>query len=153
MMYLESTVYICIASPIWRRLERHCTVLADSRARPSVGRRMEINTAMMNAFLEEFGNELPADVHAVMVLDRAGWHVAKALKVPVSPESQASGIIAWSLQLGSMQGRRGKQVRTVLHTPGQPKCLLSESGKKGVHSADALDFLSPHELVFRLSKT
>ncbi len=44
----------------------------------------EINTAMMNAFLEEFGNELPADVHAVMVLDRAGWHVAKALKVPAN---------------------------------------------------------------------
>lgn len=36
----------------------------------------------MNAFLLEFSRELPADVHAVMVLDRAGWHVAKALQVP-----------------------------------------------------------------------
>ena len=26
----------------------------------------------------------PADVHAVMVLDRAGWHVARALKVPAN---------------------------------------------------------------------
>jgi transposase len=42
----------------------------------------EINTAMMNAFLEEFSKELPADVHTVMVLDRAGWHTAGALKIP-----------------------------------------------------------------------
>jgi len=42
----------------------------------------EINTDMMNAFLEQFARELPADVHAVMVLDQAGWHVAKALAVP-----------------------------------------------------------------------
>lgn len=38
----------------------------------------------MNAFLEEFSRELPSDVHAVMVLDRAGWHTAKALKVPAN---------------------------------------------------------------------
>ena len=44
----------------------------------------EINTQVMNAFLEQFGRELPAEVHAVMVLDRAGWHVAKALNVPAN---------------------------------------------------------------------
>ena len=37
---------------------------------------------MMNASLEQFARELPADVHAAMVLDQAGWHVAKALAVP-----------------------------------------------------------------------
>jgi len=42
----------------------------------------EINTGMMTAFLEQFAQELPADVHAVMVLDRAGWHTAGALSVP-----------------------------------------------------------------------
>lgn len=44
----------------------------------------EINTPMMNAFLEQFGRELPTDVHAVMVLDRAGWHTATALAVPAN---------------------------------------------------------------------
>ena len=44
----------------------------------------EINTPMMNAFLEEFGKELPADVHAVMVLDRAGWHTGKGVVVPAN---------------------------------------------------------------------
>ena len=41
-----------------------------------------LNTQVMNAFLEEFSRELPDDVHAVMVLDRAGWHTAKMLKIP-----------------------------------------------------------------------
>jgi transposase len=41
-----------------------------------------INTDAMNAFLAEFSRELPKDVHAVMVLDRAGWHVSSKLKIP-----------------------------------------------------------------------
>lgn len=44
----------------------------------------EINTPMMNAFLEQFSQELPADVHAVMVLDRAGWHTGKGVVVPAN---------------------------------------------------------------------
>jgi transposase len=44
----------------------------------------QVNAGTMNAFLEQFSQELPADVHAVMVLDRAGWHTAKALKVPAN---------------------------------------------------------------------
>lgn len=36
----------------------------------------------MNAFLGQFGRELPADAHAVMVLDRAGWHTSGRLDVP-----------------------------------------------------------------------
>jgi transposase len=44
----------------------------------------EINTPMMNAFLAEFAKELPPEVHAIMVLDRAGWHTAVALEVPAN---------------------------------------------------------------------
>ena len=44
----------------------------------------DINTSMMNAFLEQFSRELPADVHAVMVLDRAGWHTGKGVEVPAN---------------------------------------------------------------------
>jgi transposase len=42
----------------------------------------QVNVDAMNAFLKEFSRELPSDVHAALVLDRAGWHVAKALRVP-----------------------------------------------------------------------
>jgi transposase len=41
-----------------------------------------VNTDVMNAFLKQFSRELPADVHAALALDRAGWHVAGALRVP-----------------------------------------------------------------------
>jgi len=44
----------------------------------------KVNTDTMNVFLEQFSRELPADVHGVMVLDQAGWHTAKALKVPAN---------------------------------------------------------------------
>lgn len=43
-----------------------------------------VNTEVMNVFLQQFSRELPADVHAVMVLDRAGWHVSAKLRVPAN---------------------------------------------------------------------
>ena len=43
-----------------------------------------MNTDAMNAFLQQFSDELPADVHAMMVLDRAGWHVCGDLKIPAN---------------------------------------------------------------------
>lgn len=43
-----------------------------------------VNTDVMNAFLEQFSRELPPDVHAAMILDRAGWHTSEALKVPAN---------------------------------------------------------------------
>ena len=36
----------------------------------------------MDRFLAEFAATLAADEHAVLVLDRAGWHGAKRLAVP-----------------------------------------------------------------------
>ncbi|MDB5290616.1 MAG: family transposase [Phycisphaerales bacterium] len=41
-----------------------------------------VNAHYMNEHLRFIGREAGPDVHAVLVLDRAGWHVAKALKVP-----------------------------------------------------------------------
>jgi hypothetical protein len=43
-----------------------------------------VNTDTMNVFLAQFSRELPADVHAAMLLDRAGWHTAAGLKVPAN---------------------------------------------------------------------
>jgi DDE superfamily endonuclease len=42
----------------------------------------EVSTAAMNRFLTEFAHALSADQQAVLVLDQAGWHGAKALVVP-----------------------------------------------------------------------
>ena len=42
----------------------------------------EATTATMNLFLAELAAGLPGDVQAALVLDGAGWHVARALVVP-----------------------------------------------------------------------
>ena len=41
-----------------------------------------VNTCLMNTFLDGLSGMLAADEHAVVVLDNAGWHVAKSLKIP-----------------------------------------------------------------------
>ena len=41
-----------------------------------------VSAIAMNRFLEAFAETLPADVHAAIVLDQAGWHGAAALDVP-----------------------------------------------------------------------
>ena len=43
-----------------------------------------VNTHYMNKHLEFISREAGPDAHVVLVLDQAGWHVAKALKVPAN---------------------------------------------------------------------
>ena len=42
------------------------------------------DTAAMQAFLDRFSETIADNEHAVMVLDQAGWHGAKALAVPAN---------------------------------------------------------------------
>jgi len=42
------------------------------------------NTEAMQHFLDLFAATLAADEHAVMVLDRAGWHGSAALRIPAN---------------------------------------------------------------------
>ncbi len=41
-----------------------------------------INTAVINISLEQFARELPVGVHAVLLWDQAGFHTAKAVRIP-----------------------------------------------------------------------
>jgi transposase len=43
-----------------------------------------VNADAMNVFLEHFSRQLAPGVHAVLVLDQAGWHDERALHVPTS---------------------------------------------------------------------
>ena len=40
------------------------------------------DTWAFNFWLKEFGQHLPAQTHALLIIDNAGWHHAKALRVP-----------------------------------------------------------------------
>jgi transposase len=42
----------------------------------------ELNTAVVNLFLDQFARERPVGVHAVLIWDGAGYHTAGALVVP-----------------------------------------------------------------------
>jgi transposase len=42
----------------------------------------DANTKTIGLFLEAFAQQLEPGIHAVLVLDQAGWHGAKQLKVP-----------------------------------------------------------------------
>jgi transposase len=44
----------------------------------------QVNTPTMNKFLEVLSSEVGPDDHVVLVLDRAGWHMSKALVVPAN---------------------------------------------------------------------
>jgi len=41
-----------------------------------------VSAAAMGTFLAEFAQTIPEDMHAVMVLDQAGWHDVRALSLP-----------------------------------------------------------------------
>ncbi len=41
-----------------------------------------VNAEAMDIFLEHFSRQLEPGVHAVLMLDQAGWHDARALHVP-----------------------------------------------------------------------
>lgn len=43
-----------------------------------------LNTKIINIFLEQFSQTLPADEHAAMIWDRAGFHTSGDLKVPAN---------------------------------------------------------------------
>jgi transposase len=43
-----------------------------------------VNTAYMNHHLRFISEQAGADVQVILVLDGAGWHVAKALQVPAN---------------------------------------------------------------------
>jgi len=41
-----------------------------------------VNTGTMNAFLKILGRERKADEHFVLIMDQAGWHKSRTLKLP-----------------------------------------------------------------------
>lgn len=85
-----------------------------------------VNTDLMNTFLTGLSGTLAAKDHAVLVLDNAGWHVAKALRVPenitllflppYSPElNPAERLWAW-LRSHHLSNRVYKDYDDLLHS-------------------------------------
>jgi transposase len=67
--------------------KRFASAYLFAAVRPATGEEFAlvlpwVSTAAMTLFLAEFAAQLPPDTHAVLVLDQAGWHGARALVVP-----------------------------------------------------------------------
>ncbi len=67
--------------------QRHDFAYVFAAVEPATGRNVclvlpEVSTHAMNRFLAEFSLTLPADAHAAMILDGAGWHASRDLEVP-----------------------------------------------------------------------
>jgi hypothetical protein len=63
----------------------------------------QATTTTMSLFLAEFAASLPENVHAVLVLDGAGWHGARALTVP--PNVTLVPLPPYSPELGAHRDR------------------------------------------------
>jgi len=76
----------------------------------------EVNTSTMSLYLENFSRQLADDEHALMVLDRAGWHRSHSLIIPsnvtllhlppYSPELNPSELLWWQIRDRHMSNRR-----------------------------------------------
>ncbi len=79
----------------------------------------EVSTVAMAIFLEGFAGARPAHVHAVMALDRAGWHGSK--KLTVSNNVSLAPLPPYSLELNLAERRsrpRAGRVRRPRQWPG-----------------------------------
>lgn len=61
----------------------------------------ELNTAVIDLFLEPFARQLAPGVHAVLLRDNAGYHVSDALVVP--PNVSLIGLLPYSPELNPVE--------------------------------------------------
>jgi hypothetical protein len=60
-----------------------------------------LDTAVVNLFLEQFARQLAPGVHAVLLWDNAGYHVAKGLRVPANVS--LIGLLPYSPELNPVE--------------------------------------------------
>ena len=75
--------------PPWLADKRFASLYLFAACRPGTDEAFalalpEATTASMAVFLERFAHGLEPGVHAGLILDRAGWHVARRLPVPAN---------------------------------------------------------------------
>jgi hypothetical protein len=92
------------------------------------------NTETMDAYLAAWSAQLPQDVHAVVLLDSAGWHTTRALTVPSnmtllplparSPELNPAEALWRELRQRYLSNRVFADMSTLDEAVGQAWCAL-----------------------------
>ncbi len=94
----------------------------------------------MHLLLEEVAAQLPAGTHAAMLIDNAGWHIAKELRVPpnlslinpppYSPELNAIEKVWQYLRNRSLSGRLFSGTRAIVDACCEAwNKLIAETGR------------------------
>jgi hypothetical protein len=79
----------------------------------------------MQALIDELAGQLPADRHAVLVMDRAGWHIAAKLTWPetITPLHLPSYSPALNRSSGSGCIYASVSLATACSTPSTPSSM------------------------------
>ena len=101
-----------------------------------------VNTAYMNAHLAFISKEAGEDVHVVLVLDNAGWHVAKDLQIPenitllplppYSPELNGIERVWAYLRSHYLSNRVFEDYDDLFNAGRQAWCALTESDLQSI---------------------
>jgi transposase len=106
----------------------------------------------MQAMLDDLGQAVTAGAHAVVLMDRAGWHVARELAIPVnltpvflpaySPELNANRRVWLDLRERFLSHRLWPRYDDILDACCAAwNALLAEPGR--IRSLCALDWAAP----------
>jgi putative transposase len=84
-----------------------------------------VDTEAMNAYLADFSRHLPPEEHALMVLDRAGWHQSRSLIIPhnvtllnlppYSPELNPAELLWWQARSKKLSNRAYESIPIMEH--------------------------------------
>jgi len=106
-----------------------------------------LNADVVNTFLEQFSASLPADVHAALIWDGAGYHTAKAIRCPAnvtlirlppySPELNPVENLWHDLRSHHWSNRRYKDVGALYDAAEDAwrRCCLDEATVRSVCGA------------------
>lgn len=110
-----------------------------------------VNTDVMEAYLADFSRHLERNVHALLILDGAGWHTATRLRVPdnvtlqslppKSPELNPAEL-PWREMRQKHLGNRGYPTVEELDDAGAKAWLATTQNKDSIRSLCAFDWIT-----------
>jgi hypothetical protein len=88
-----------------------------------------VDTDAMNAYLADFSRNLPPEEHALIVLDRAGWHQSRSLTVPAnvtllnlppySPQLNPAELLWWQARDKKLSNRAYQNIPVLEQAVGE----------------------------------
>ena len=96
-----------------------------------------VDTESMNAYLADFSRNLPPDEHALIVLDRAGWHQSRNLIIPsnvtllnlppYSPQLNPAELLWWQARDKKLSNRAYESIPILEQAVGEAWLWLIET--------------------------